>query len=76
MAVIIDILSGENPTIGFNRNKNKMDVLLPITLDVKDTSIGENGSLKHIYSLDTINEFRKCVYEIFSMLEESPAESN
>ena len=71
-----DILSGENPTIGFNRNKNGMDVLLLITLDAQATSIGENKSLKHTYPLDTINEFRKCVYEIFSMLEESPAESN
>ncbi|SFI37272.1 hypothetical protein SAMN05428978_100778 [Nitrosomonas sp. Nm34] len=76
LAVIIDIVSGENPTIGFNRSKNGMDVLLPIDLAVKDTSIGGNGSLKHTYSQDTINEFRKCVYDIFSMLEESPAESN
>jgi hypothetical protein len=67
--VIGDIISGENPTIGFNRVKGGMDALLPLDLTVADTVAANDGSLKRIHSQEAIDGFRNCMAEVTSKLK-------
>jgi hypothetical protein len=69
MSVIEDIISGENPTVGFNRVKGGMDVLLPLDLTVSDTVSADNGSLKRVHSQEALNGFRNCMAEVISKLK-------
>src|SRR5687767_8117453 len=43
MKVYEDIINGASVTIGFNRNKDGLDVLVPIDLSVAETTISADG---------------------------------
>jgi len=69
LAVISDLIDGQNATIGFNRSKGGMDVLMPLDLTVVDAVQSSDGSIKQIHSQDALQGFRQCFIEVTSSLQ-------
>lgn len=63
MDVLADILKGEPVTIGFNRQKGGLDVLVPLDLQVVESTVSESGFV-HRRSNETLLQFSSCVQEL------------
>lgn len=66
--VIGDLLEGENPTIGFNRNEKGVDATFQIDLAVADTVEGSPGKYQRKRSTAAIGGFVGCFSELASAL--------
>ena len=69
MKVLADISSGALVTIGFNRNKGGLDVLIPLDLSVVESRVSADGSIKHRRSDEMLLQFLDCVTEITSQVQ-------
>ena len=63
MKVMGDIHNGSQVTIGFNRTKGGMDVLVPLDLSVIESTVSDTGYNRR-HSDETIDQFSSCVLEI------------
>lgn len=66
--VIGDLLEGQNPTIGFNRNENGVDAAFQVELTVEDTKEMNSGTLERKRSTAAIDGFASCFSELASAL--------
>jgi len=66
--VIGDLLDGENPTIGFNRNEKGVDATFQIDLTVEDTKETGSGKLQRKRSIAAVEGFAACFSELASAL--------
>lgn len=69
LGVVYDLIQGINPTIGFNRVKGGMDVMIPIDLTVADAKTGPDGSRIPIRSQEAVNGFGQCLIELAERLK-------
>lgn len=60
----MDIVSGEPVAIGFNRNKDGLDVRVPLDLHVADSSLSPDGSIVPRKSDEMLLHFATCVNEM------------
>ena len=70
--VLGDLLDGQNPTIGFNREEHGLDVTFQLDLNVADTKEYSAGKLQHIYSTEPKEAFKKCFIELAATLKPAP----
>jgi len=64
LKVLEDILSGAPVTIGFNRKKGGLDVLVPLDLQVVESTIAADGSIKRRRSGEMLEQFAVCNQEV------------
>lgn len=69
MKVYGDIANGEPITIGFNRNENGLDVLVPLDLTVAETTMSE-GKVKRRRSNEMLLQFLACSTEVVGQVKE------
>ena len=67
--VLEDLLEGQNPTIGFNRNENGVDATFLVDLAVEDTKEASSGKLERKRSEAAINGFAGCFSELAAALK-------
>lgn len=58
--VIDEMIESGKVTLAFNRTLNGMDVLVPIDLDVIDTTYPGDNSIARVRSKETMNDFLVC----------------
>jgi hypothetical protein len=58
--VVNDMIESGKVTLAFNRKLNGMDVLVPIDLDVIDTTYPGGNSVARVRSKETMNDFLAC----------------
>lgn len=63
-----DILNGEAVTIGFNRHKDGLDVLVPLDLHIADTSISSDGSFVRRQSDEMLVDFARCGSDVIGQV--------
>lgn len=68
MTVLKDILDGQPVTIGFNRNKDGLDVLVPLDLTVAETTASNNG-LKRRHSEEMLLQFATCNLDVANQVQ-------
>ncbi|MEO7861758.1 MAG: hypothetical protein ABIU05_15250 [Nitrospirales bacterium] len=64
LKVYKDIVDGVPVTIGFNRRKGGLDVLVPLDLNVAESMITADGSIKRRRSNEMLLEFLECVTDV------------
>jgi len=65
LKVMGDIATGSKVTIGFNREKGGLDVLVPLDLSVIESTAAENPlGFNRRHSDETLHQFRSCVLEV------------
>lgn len=64
LKVLEDLVAGENPTIGFNRNVNGLDATFVVDLSVADTASNDGGELKRKHSTAAGEGFTECLGEL------------
>ena len=69
LKVYEDILSGAPVTIGFNRRKGGLDVLVPLDLKVADSTIAADSSFKRRRSDDMLDQFSVCGLEVTNQVQ-------
>ena len=69
MKVYDDILSGEPITIGFNRKKDGLDVVIPINLRVAETCVSPDSSVVRRESDEMLQHFAECTNEVFQQVK-------
>lgn len=68
LAVVYDLIEGVNPTIGFNRKKGGIDVMLPLDLTVANSKSAPDGSRQQFHSQVALDGFRQCIIELAERL--------
>lgn len=58
--IVNDMIESGKVTLAFNRKLNGMDVLVPIDLDVIDTTYPGGNSVVRVRSKETMNDFLAC----------------
>jgi hypothetical protein len=69
LKVYEDILSGAPVTIGFNRKKGGLDVLVPLDLQVVEPTIAADGSIKRRRSGEMLEQFAVCNNEVTEQVQ-------
>jgi hypothetical protein len=69
LKVYEDILSGAPVTIGFNRRKGGLDVLVPLDLRVAETTVSADGSINRRRSDDMLGQFAVCALEVTEQVQ-------
>ena len=64
MKVYGDIINGTAITIGFDRSKGGLDVLVPLDLKVAESTIAADGSITRRRSDEGLLLFIDCVSEV------------
>lgn len=64
LGVYKDIVDGVPITIGFNRTKGGLDVLVPLDLNVAESTITADGSIKRRRSNEMLIQFLECVTDV------------
>jgi hypothetical protein len=64
-----DILSGASVTIGLNRKKGGLDVLVPLDLRVAESTIAADGSIKRRRSNEMLHQFAVCNDEVTEQVQ-------
>lgn len=64
LKVYEDILSGAPVTIGFNRMKGGLDVLVPLDLQVVESTIAADGSINRRRSDEMLAQIAVCINEV------------
>ncbi|OAI46195.1 hypothetical protein AYO43_01325 [Nitrospira sp. SCGC AG-212-E16] len=67
--VLADISSGTPVTIGFNRRKGGLDVLIPLDLRVAATTVYADGSMNRRQSDDMLYQFALCNVEVTEQVQ-------
>jgi hypothetical protein len=67
--VIEDLLEGETPTVGFNRNENGVDATFQIDLTVEDVAESSPGHIQRKRSTAAIEGFVGCFSELAAALK-------
>lgn len=71
--LLFEMLESEKVTIGFNRRKDGLDVLVPIDLTVFDAEYPGSGKVVRKHSNEAITQFLGCYKELLEQgLSESP----
>lgn len=63
MKVLEDIVSGAPVTIGFNRVKDGLDVLIPLDLSIAETTASDTG-FDHRHSDEMLRQFAQCTADV------------
>lgn len=69
MRVYGDVVNGESVTIGFNRKKDGLDVLVPLDLTVAETTLSADGSINRRRSDEMLLQFLSCVTEVTEQVQ-------
>ena len=64
LKVYKDIVDGVPITIGFNRRKGGLDVLVPLDLNVAESTIIADGSIKRRRSNEMLLQFLECAADV------------
>ena len=64
LKVYKDIIDGVPVTIGFNRRKGGLDVLVPLDLHVKESTATVDGAIERRRSNEMLTEFLACVTDV------------
>ena len=67
--VLADISSGTPVTIGFNRRKGGLDVLVPLDLHVAATTVSADGSMNRRRSDEMLYQFVLCNAEVSEQVQ-------
>lgn len=67
--VLEDLLEGQNPTIGFNRNENGVDATFQVDLAVEDIAESSPGNIQRKRSTAAIEGFVGCFSELAAALK-------
>ena len=59
-----DIIDGASLTIGFNRNKGGLDVLVPLDLHVAESTIAADASITRRRSNEMLIQFLECATDV------------
>ena len=62
--VFKDIVNDAPVTIGFNRKKGGLDVLLPLDLRVAESTVSADGSINRRRSDEMLDQFAVCTAEV------------
>ena len=69
MKVYGDIINGTAITIGFNRRKGGLDLLVPLDLKVAEATIAADGSITRRRSDEMLLQFQDCVIEVTGQVQ-------
>ena len=69
LKVYEDILNGAPVTIGFNRRKSGLDVLVPLDLRVAETTVSADGSFERRRSGEMLDQFAVCTLEVTKQVQ-------
>jgi len=64
LPILFDIMDGHEIKIGFNREKDGMDVIVPLDLSISDTDVTAKGVVRK-HSKNAVVSFRSCFSTIF-----------
>lgn len=67
--VIEDLLEGETPTVGFNRNENGVDATFLIDFTVEDVAEPSPGNIQRKRSTAAIEDLIGCFSELAAALK-------
>jgi hypothetical protein len=68
--VLSDMVDEPNISIGFNRTKDGLDVVMPLDLSVRETTISKDGTVNRHQSERMVLEFISCVGELTGQIQD------
>ncbi|UVT15094.1 MAG: hypothetical protein H8K04_14885 [Nitrospira sp.] len=71
LSVLKDIVDGAQVTIGFNRTKDGLDVLVPLDLSVAETTPSGTGFSRR-HSKEMVSQFASCNAEVAKQIARQP----
>ncbi len=69
LQVFKDLMDGLPITIGFNRHKGGLHILVPLDLGIAESIVGADGSVARRRSGDMLNQFITCTTEVTEQVQ-------